>query len=101
MPGVQFNELESLNESDNKLSFISDLVQNGFVKIEGMNYSHAACSRNDTIDALVRFAEKAISEKTPFVFITDDPSLLVRLNCFSANNIILIFSPKEISAHFI
>ncbi len=111
MPGIQFNELESLNfesalalynktcNKEELLKKIADLVQSGLVKIEGLNYSPTKTRKNETIDALVKFAEKAVQENTPFVYVTDDPALIVRINCLSkTNNTIEIHSISEVES---
>lgn len=103
MPGVQFNELESDStitsyRKQQILQRITDAVQLEWIKIEGMNYSPTQVCRTDTIDALVKFAEKAIRENSSFVYITDDPALIVRIKCLSDsnNNTIEIHSASEV-----
>lgn len=98
LPGIQFNEMESAKDINNEeaLRKVSELHLKNLIIIEGMNYTPSFSAPCDTIEALVKFAEKAISEKTPFTFITDDPSLIVRLKCFQDDKFVHIESADEV-----
>lgn len=100
LPGIQFNEMESAKDVNNEkaLRKVSDLHLKNLIIIEGMNYTPSSSAPCDTIEALVKFAEKAISEKTPFTFITDDPSLIVRLKCFQDDKFVHIESAGEVGS---
>ena len=100
LPGIQFNEMESAKDINNEevLRKVSDLHLKNLIIIEGMNYTPSFSAPCDTIEALVKFAEKAISEKTPFTFITDDPSLIVRLKCFQDDKFVHIESADEVDS---
>ena len=97
LPGIQFNELESAKDkNEDVLRIVSDLLSKKLIRIEGMNYSHSFSTPNDTIEALVKFAEKAISKRARFTFITDAPSLIVRLKCFQNDEFVHIVSIEEV-----